>query len=384
MRIALRAALALLALGGPAVAQTPGKTATPIEHLIVVVGENLSFDNLFGTYQPKSGAKVHNLLSKGIVDRDGSPGPDFAKATQRRAEVRQTYEVTPHIVGGYGELRQPGTTYAVGQPRFVPDERFPVLLPNAPFQITEYVDYAAQVGDPVHRFFQMWQQFDGGRRDLFVWVAETSGEGSQNRAAPASGTNQGAVAMGFYNMAAGDAPYFQQLADGYALSDNHHRPVMGGTGANFQALATGHAIAYWKDGALAQPPQNQIENPNPRPGTNNWYTQSGYSSGSYTKCSDADAPGVKAIRAYLAKLPYPSFNDGDCEPKAYYLVNNYNAGFTASGEPAPFGSEIFRHPRHSGRSPKLSRPRASAGNGILADAVLVVASPENIAACAIR
>ena len=97
--------------------------------------------------------------------------------------------------------------------------------------------------------------------------------------------------MGFYNMAAGDAPYFQQLADGYALSDNHHRPVMGGTGANFQALATGHAIAYWKDGALAQPPQNQIENPNPRPGTNNWYTQSGYSSGSYTKCSDADAPG---------------------------------------------------------------------------------------------
>jgi len=178
MRIALRAALALLALGGPAVAQTPGKTATPIEHLIVVVGENLSFDNLFGTYQPKSGAKVHNLLSQGIVDRDGSPGPDFAKATQRRAEVRQTYEVTPHIVGGYGELPQPGTTYAVGQPRFVPDERFPVLLPNAPFQITEYVDYAAQVGDPVHRFFQMWQQFDGGRRDLFVWVAETSGEGS--------------------------------------------------------------------------------------------------------------------------------------------------------------------------------------------------------------
>jgi phospholipase C len=58
MRIAPRA---LLALGGPAVAQTQGKTATPIEHLIVVVGENISFDNLFGSYQPKSGAKVHNL-----------------------------------------------------------------------------------------------------------------------------------------------------------------------------------------------------------------------------------------------------------------------------------------------------------------------------------
>ncbi len=84
-------------------------------------------------------------------------------------------------------------------------------------------------------------------------------------------------------MAAGDAPYLRALADEYALSDNHHQPVMGGTGANFQALATGHAIAYWKEGVLAQPPRNQIENPNPRPGTNNWYTQSGYSGGSYTE-----------------------------------------------------------------------------------------------------
>ena len=62
----------------------------------------------------------------------------------------------------------------------------------------------------MHRFFQMWLQVDGGRRDRFVWAAETSGEGSQNRADPASGTNQGAVPMGFYNMAAGDAPYFRE------------------------------------------------------------------------------------------------------------------------------------------------------------------------------
>ena len=205
----------------------------------MVVGENLSFDNLFGTYRPQSNAKIRNLLSQGIVNRDGSPGPEFTNAAQRRAEVRDTYQVTPQIVGTYGELPRPGTTYAPGLPRFAPDARFPALLPNGPFQITKYVDYTAAVGDPVHRFFQMWQQVDGGRRDLFVWVDETSGEGSQNRADPDSGTNQGAVAMGFYNMAAGDAPYFRQLADSYALSDNHHQPVMGGTGANFQALATG-------------------------------------------------------------------------------------------------------------------------------------------------
>jgi hypothetical protein len=119
---------------------------------------------------------------------------------------------------------------------------------------------------------------------------------------------------------------------------------MGGTGANFQALATGHAIAYWKDGALAQPPPHQIENPNPRPGTNNWYTQSSYSGGSYTKCSDVNEPGVNAIRAYFAGLPYRPLNDGNCEPGAYYLVNNYGAGFTPTGEPAALGPEIARIP----------------------------------------
>jgi phospholipase C len=337
------ALLSLLMLLAPA----RGQTATPIEHLIVVVGENLGFDNLFGVYRPQSNAKIRNLLSQGIVNRDGNPGPEFTNAAQRRAEVRDTYQVTPQIVGTYGELPRPGTTYAPGLPRFAPDARFPALLANGPFQITKYVDYTAAVGDPVHRFFQMWQQVDGGKRDLFVWVDETSGEGSQNRADPDSGTNQGGVAMGFYNMAAGDAPYFRQLAENYALSDNHHQPVMGGTGANFQALATGHAIAHWRDGILAHPPPGQIENPNPRPGTNNWYTQSGYSSGSYTNCSDANAPGSKSIRAYLTALPYRPFNDGNCEPDAYYLVNNYRAGFLANGEPAPLGPEIFRVPPQS-------------------------------------
>jgi phospholipase C len=265
MRVLFAALTLSLFSAAPALAET----ATPIRHLIVVVGENLSFDNLFGTYEPPAGETVRNLLSQGIVNRDGSPGRQFALAAQRLAEVRDKYQVTPPIVGVYRELPRPGTTYAQGLPRFVPDERFPDTLPNGPFQITRQVDYAAYVGDPVHRFFQMWQQFNGGRRDLFVWVAQTSGEGSQHRADPDSGTNQGGVAMGFYNMAAGDAPYLRALAQRYALSDNHHQPVMGGSGANFQALATGHAIAYWRDGALARPPQNQIENPDPAPGSNN-------------------------------------------------------------------------------------------------------------------
>jgi len=339
MRRSICLLLAAALASAPAVAA--GATSTPIEHLIVVVGENISFDNLFATYEPPAGQSVSNLLAKGIVKADGSPGPNFALALQRTAEAKDRYAVTPRITGAFASLPRPGTTYAQGQPRFVPDARFPEDLPNGPFQITRYAQWMSAVGDPVHRFFQMWQQYDGGRNDLFVWVDMTSGEGSQKRDDPTTGTNQGGVAMGFYNMAAGDAPYLRELARSFALADNYHQPIMGGTGANFIALSTGHAAPFLVDGRLAVPPANQIENPDPRRGTNNWYTQSGYQSGSYVHCADASAPGVKAIRDHLAALPYKPFNDGNCEPGAYYLVNNYRAGFTGTGERQALGPDKY-------------------------------------------
>jgi len=311
-------------------------TATPIEHLIVVVGENLSFDNLFGTYQPPPGQTVGNLLSRGIVNKDGGPGPHFADAAQREATVRDRYSVTPVTGAAFSTLPQPGTTYAKGLPQFALDTRFPADLPNGPFRITRYAPYTATVGDPVHRFFQMWQQLNGGRKDLFTWVAATSGEGSRKRDDPASGTNQGGVAMGFYSMSQGDAPYFRELAQTFAIGDNYHQAVMGGTGANFVALSTGHAAVYLSGGSAAIPPASQIENPDPRPGTNNWYTQSGRSA--YVACADAAQPGVKSIRDYLAALPYKAFNDGNCAPGSYYLVNNYDTGFAFDGTPRELGS----------------------------------------------
>ncbi|MHC5862021.1 alkaline phosphatase family protein, partial [Nostoc sp.] len=39
------------------------RTLTPIKHVIVIVGENRTFDHLFGTYQPRWGQTVSNLLS---------------------------------------------------------------------------------------------------------------------------------------------------------------------------------------------------------------------------------------------------------------------------------------------------------------------------------
>jgi phospholipase C len=112
--------------------------------------------------------------------------------------------------------------------------------------------------------------------------------------------NQGGEAMGFYNMATGDAPYLKFLADFYAISDNLHQSIMGGTGANFFAISTSD-VGFHTDsaGQADVPPLNQIENPNPVSGLKNWYTEDGYRSGSYVNCADRQQPGVSAIQDYL-------------------------------------------------------------------------------------
>ncbi len=324
------------------------KPRTKIEHVIIVVGENHTFDNVYGAYKPKNGQKIDNLLSKDIIKEDGTPGASFALAKQwvgLDGPRTPDYLVeTPSSVA-YSTLPQPYTTSAIGLAKDVLDTRFPVNLPNGPYQISRYVPYAeynltngpiSYTGDPVHRFFQMWQDWDGGKLDKFVWVAETIGTGS-NGEPPASGfdTKQGALAMGFYNMnpyrdagnnlQPGDAPFFKSLADNYAISDNYHQAVMGGTGANFQAIITGHAAFFTDpnklDGSVATPPVTQIENPNPYPGTNNYYTQDGYTGGSYVNCADPSQPGVHAVNQQLKKSHVV---DNKCAHNHYYLVNNYN------------------------------------------------------------
>jgi len=58
------------------------RTATPIKHVIVLIGENRTFDNIYATYVPRHGQHVSNLLSKGIINADGTPGPHQEAAAQ--------------------------------------------------------------------------------------------------------------------------------------------------------------------------------------------------------------------------------------------------------------------------------------------------------------
>ncbi len=330
-------------------------TTTPIKHVVVIIGENHSFDNVFATYQPPGRQKIWNLLSEGIVTKTGAPGPDYKKAIQLTASNTKTYSLSPKITGAYKTLPQPNTTYVSaacdGQNGNSPDKRFPATLPAGPYQITKYVPYfddhvaysshgqcefyGAYTGDPIHRFYQMWQQYGSHNGQLNTWVANTSGD--DNGANPPAPIFQGGLQTGFYNMAAGDEPIIHDLALNYAISDNYHQAVMGGTGANHIALGTGFAASYQnKAGQAAAPPANEIENPNPKPGTNNNYAQDGYAGGSYSECANSKAPGVSTIDTYLATLPYKPL--ANCQPGRYYLLNNYNPGYNVDGtvNKAPF------------------------------------------------
>src|SRR5258708_39960021 len=87
-------------LGAPfsAAAQPPAKHAsstTPIQHVIVIIGENRTFDHVFATYQPASSDSVLNLLSEGVVNSNGTPGPNFSLASQSSASDTTSYQLNP-------------------------------------------------------------------------------------------------------------------------------------------------------------------------------------------------------------------------------------------------------------------------------------------------
>jgi phospholipase C len=366
-------------------------TTTPIKHVIVIIGENRTFDHVYGTYKPKGGETISNLLSKGIVKADGKPGPNYSLSAQFSAldsttsgsgvyaidpQSKSIYSTLPPALAGGPEAPTvsgpaPFTTLKVGK---LADQGLargydPFLLTGAtgiaggqidtrienPTSLREGVyqlsgpnmPYDAYTQSPVHRFFQMWQQTDcstdtatkdnpsGCQNDLFPWVEVSVGTGSNGAAQPSTfndmTTGEGSASMGFYNMAQGDVPYLKELADTYTLSDNFHQSVMGGTGANHIMFGFGDSIFYTNtSGVAVPPPTNQIENPNPQSSTNDFYDQDGYGGGSYVNCGDISQPGVPAVTNYLQSLKHPV--NPNCVKGDYYLVNNYNPGYTGDGQ----------------------------------------------------
>ena len=56
-------------------------------HVIIIIGENRSFDHVYATYKPRKGERIDNLLSKGIINADGTPGPNYNLSAQSSATL---------------------------------------------------------------------------------------------------------------------------------------------------------------------------------------------------------------------------------------------------------------------------------------------------------
>ncbi|HEX8782535.1 MAG TPA: alkaline phosphatase family protein [Steroidobacteraceae bacterium] len=386
---AAAAGLGVLLSCGLAVADDGPKTATPIKHVIILIGENWTFDGIYGTYVPKKGNKqsVGNLLSRGYVTASGAPGPDFADS--RQFQVNQPYPAkyfidalatagktayqqapgtpsfpppnTAYIPTAPGGLSQGQAPFAASPPPpdAVPDSLLPTLepsleksdlgllrtgasgltmfttdtrvpnattLPNGVFPSTSATrPYDSYVGDMVHRLFHMWQQSDCNVMN----ATADNPSGCLNDLYPFVGVarndGSGSNSMAFLNVQKGDAPVFKRLADKYTLNDNYHQPIMGGTAVQHQMIMTADDVHWETFNGVTQPPTASVANPDPKSSSNAAFTRDK----TWTNCSDLTQPGIAPIVAYLASLPWhPSPN---CDPGHFYMINNMSPAFLPNG-----------------------------------------------------
>ncbi|HLY64701.1 MAG TPA: alkaline phosphatase family protein, partial [Chloroflexota bacterium] len=109
-----------------------------IGHIIVIVNENHSFDNLYGMFPGANGISQAKQAPK-QVDKNGKP-----------------YETLPQPINDYA------------QPKAAPDDRFPKDLPNEPFLLNQFVKPGDSFGAAEHKFYEEQDQADGGKMDKFV------------------------------------------------------------------------------------------------------------------------------------------------------------------------------------------------------------------------
>jgi len=382
----------------------PSSTASPIKHVIIIVGENRSFDHVFATYQPKDKHEhVRNLLSERIVNADGTPGPIFARGQQYEivappndgkffvsadsSQKRLYAQLPPPDIGGVPKVSPLAFILTVpgGDPGLRPEDQFLFgtggtgldvtlgpdtritnvnALPPGPFQLTgPTMPFDAFTADTIHQFFQMYQQVDcaidrehvsrgnptGCLHDLQSAVTTTYGT------PPGTAPHDTGQTMAFFNMQQGDAPLFKALADQYTMSDNYHQPVMGGTGPDSIPLGFADQLFFSDgNGNAVTPPANRIYNPDPQPGTLNLYTQRAQ----WFNCSDTNAPGTKAISDYLKKLPYKVSRN--CDAGHYYPAVNVTPAFTPAG--IPTGTPDNNHPTNNIIPPTTQRSIGDALN----------------------
>jgi acid phosphatase len=180
------ATLAMLLAVGNAVAGVE-----QIDTVVILYGENRSFDNLYGLYPGANGiARAKAELNGAQRDRDGR------LLTKLPPVWREDKHAGPQV-----------------------DPRYPRDLPNGPFRLD-----AAPVNQPLeavtrdlaHRYYLQKMQVNGGKNDMYVAYGDA-----------------GALTMGYYD---GSRLPLWQLARQYTLADNFFMAAYGGSYLNHMWL----------------------------------------------------------------------------------------------------------------------------------------------------
>lgn len=163
-----------------------------IGHIVVIVTENRSFDQLFGLFPGAEGLAGGPFTQ---MDADGSPLPRL-----------------PPIPKDARNLKSPV------------DERFPAELPNAPFAVETFAPLTENTSDMVHDFYIEQEQIDGGKMDRY-----------------ASTSDAGGLTMGYYYPRS-----FSQwaLAKEFTLADHFFHGAFGGSFINHMFLVSGRAPVF--------------------------------------------------------------------------------------------------------------------------------------------
>jgi acid phosphatase len=170
-------------------------STSKIQTVVVIYGENRSFDNLYGSFPGANGIASASAASKTQVDFDG---------TTPLASM-------PAVWGHTSE--SPWSSVAG--------------MANAPYSLD-----AAPVNAPgsmvtpdlVHRFYQNQLQINGGLNNMF-----------------AAYSNRGGLSMGHYD---GSSLQMWTLAQQYTLCDNFFQGTFGGSFLNHQFLISGAVPQY--------------------------------------------------------------------------------------------------------------------------------------------
>jgi acid phosphatase len=243
-----------------------------IEHVVVIYGENRSFDNLYGLYPGANGVAKATPEQYRQRDRDGS-----------------LLAALPPVWKSDGS----------------PDASYPANLPNRPFRIDQApvgMPLSAVTRDLVHRYYNNQEQIDGGRLDQYAAVSDAGG-----------------LVMGYYD---GSSLPVWQLARQYTLADNFFMGAFGGSFLNHfwlvcactpvfpnaPASLVSQVDAQGKLLRKASSPASAMQGP-PQFVADTNVTPDGYAVNTtqppYQPSGTAPAPGGDPARADTSKLPLP-------------------------------------------------------------------------------